>query len=78
MGGGGKAMGCGKGAKAGERGRVNSPGGWGGKAGKGGTLSAEAVQALGKVPDFRLRIRWRFGGLGPIGWAVKKYAPSDS
>ena len=31
-----------------------------------------------QVPDFRLRIRWRFGGLGPIGWAVKKYAPSDN
>jgi len=61
-----------------EQGGKGGKGKAGGEGGKGGALSAEALQALGKVPDFRLRIRWRFGGLGPIGWAVKKYAPSDS
>ena len=68
---GGKGEPGGKGSQGGQ-------GDQGGKAGKAGALSAEALQALGKVPDFRLRIRWRFGGLGPIGWAVKKYFPSDN
>ena len=68
----------GKGCDQGGEGGEGKEGGEGGEGGKGGALSAEDLQDLGKVPDFRLRIRWHFGGLGPIGWAVKKYAPADN
>jgi hypothetical protein len=40
--------------------------------------SAGSLEAIRQLPDFRLRIRWRFGGAALIGWAVRKYAPADT
>ena len=41
-------------------------------------LRLSSLAALGRVPDFRIRIRWRFGANPLVGLLVKKYAPSDA